>query len=714
VLTAVLLAALASAGGAASSAAPLPVPFVPQQKDTCAAAALAMVMRYYGMEASSDAIAAALVEKELRGIRGSRLAELARGHGMVAVAFAGDVALLREHLGRGRPLILSVAAGRSRYHDVVAIGIDDARGALVVNDPARGAGRTIPLDALERTWSVTGHWTLLVQPAGSAGDETEGPPAGGADAAAPATAAGDHEEDRLGPRRDEAVTPARDLDSGGERGDRDRGYEALVARAVAAAHADDRAEATRLLDRAIALDQGRPEAWTERGGVRFLEGRYAEAADDLRSALSLREDAYARDLLAAALQLDGQEMEALAAWNPLGKPALRAVEIAGLEHTRDAVARREIGIEAGETVTPPAVRAARRRLEETGVFDRVTIRMSPGGDGRSTIDVALAERHGLGRPLDLAVTTGVNLAWQRLRLRYANLGGTGVSIGGSLRWQENRPEAALQLQAPRPLGLPAYLRLTGFRGEQEYLVGGGLDMRRRGLDASVRHVIGAGAVLTLGLQARDRSFSRPDPSAPPGWLVALEGGLEARVIETRRQRATASFRLLGASPALGSQVRFGQADAELRYEGVLSRPEGRSVERSVLAARVRVGWGSRGLPIDEMYAPGISPESDLPLRAHPLTRRGAIGANAMGREVVLGNVEWRERILHRPAFDVGVTSFADAARIGQPVTTGRDTVVDVGVGLRIAFLGGPTVRVDCAWGLLDRRRAVFVGLGQAF
>ncbi len=70
-----------------------------------------MVMAYHGADVPHDAIASALVEKELRGIRGSRLADFARERGMVAVAFAGDLRLVREHLGRGRPLILAIAAG---------------------------------------------------------------------------------------------------------------------------------------------------------------------------------------------------------------------------------------------------------------------------------------------------------------------------------------------------------------------------------------------------------------------------------------------------------------------------------------------------------------------------------------------------------------------------------------------------------------------------
>lgn len=659
----------------------LPVPFARQEKDTCAAAALAMVMGYHGRAVSHDEVASALVEKELRGIRGSRLADFARERGMVAVAFAGDVGLLREHVGRGRPLILALDAGRGRFHDVVVIGWDDARRSVIIHDPARGPSRAVALASLARKWKATGNWALLVQPAGEPTADSSG--------------AGQAERPR-----------------------NDSGYDAPVAEAIAAGRSGDEARAAAALERAIAIDPQRSEAFTERGGLRFLQGRYGEATEDLRRSLARHEDAYARDLLAASLQLDGRELEALAAWNPLGQPTLGALEISGIAHTRDEVARREIGIEPGDLLTPGALRAARRRLEETGVFDRVTLRTAPAGDGRASLDVALAERHGLGRGVvDVALTTGVNLAWKRLRVRYANLSGTGVSLGGSWRWQENREELAVQLQWPRPLGLPFVARASGFGGEQAYALGGAFDMRRHGLDLSARHVRGDGSVATLGLRARDRTFSAFHPDAPPGRLVGLEAALEKRLVETRRHRLGLTTRAFAALPGLGSDLRYAQADAEARYEGVLSTVEGRTVERSVLAVRLRAGAGTDGLPVDEMYAPGISPESDLPLRAHPLTIDGAIGRNPVGRSVLLGNAEWRQRVLHRTSFDVGLVAFADTARVGRVAAGSASTsatLIDAGVGLRLSLLAGPTLRLDHAWGLRDGNRTLFVGLGQAF
>jgi ABC-type bacteriocin/lantibiotic exporter with double-glycine peptidase domain len=150
---------------AAAVAALLEVPYVPQQKDTCGAAALSMVLRYWGQDVEHDAVARELLEPELRGIAGSRLEAFARGRGMTAVAHAGDVDHLRRHVGKGRPLIVAWGMGRGRYHDVVVIGFDDAKGDVIVHDPARGARRPVRRRDFEARWAAAGRWTLLVAPA---------------------------------------------------------------------------------------------------------------------------------------------------------------------------------------------------------------------------------------------------------------------------------------------------------------------------------------------------------------------------------------------------------------------------------------------------------------------------------------------------------------------------------------------------------------------
>ena len=146
-------------------AAALDVPYVHQQKDTCGAAALAMVLQYWGVPASHDEVARELLDPELHGIAGSRLAAFASARGMTAIAHAGDIDHLREHVGKGRPMIVAWAMGGGRLHDVVVTGFDDDGRRVIVNDPARGPARHVGLETFRRRWAGTGYWTLLVAPA---------------------------------------------------------------------------------------------------------------------------------------------------------------------------------------------------------------------------------------------------------------------------------------------------------------------------------------------------------------------------------------------------------------------------------------------------------------------------------------------------------------------------------------------------------------------
>jgi ABC-type bacteriocin/lantibiotic exporter with double-glycine peptidase domain len=145
----------------------LEVPFVEQQKDTCAAAALSMVMTYWHQPVAQADVARALLQKDLHGILGSRLTEFAQARGFQAIAFAGDLGLLRDYVAKGRPLIATWKVGRDRYHDVVVVGFDADRKRILVNDPAVGAAREVSERDFEKRWAGADHWTLLVLPAAS-------------------------------------------------------------------------------------------------------------------------------------------------------------------------------------------------------------------------------------------------------------------------------------------------------------------------------------------------------------------------------------------------------------------------------------------------------------------------------------------------------------------------------------------------------------------
>jgi tetratricopeptide (TPR) repeat protein len=489
-------------------------------------------------------------------------------------------------------------------------------------------------------------------------------------------------------------------------------YDDLVSRAVAAGREGRLEEAARGLEEAIALDGSRPEARVERGGLFFLEKRYEDAARELRGALRLREDAYARDLLASSLYLAGREDEALGEWNALGKPLVSRVEITGMVHVLDRVARREVPLAEGDVLTLGRVREARLRLREVGVFDRATVRVAPQPDGKAGLDVALLERHGLfASPLDALVRLGTNALNHLVRARYYDVAGTGISVGAQYRWEANRPDTSVLLTWPRPLGLDANLRFSAFRGRQLYEIDEPLDARSRGLSLGLRRVIRSRTVADVSLRALDRTFSRPDPLAPPGKILGPEIGIEHHLLDARRQRLEVAGRFL----ATGSDVRYQRAFIGMTYHAFLSPPDGSLIDRSVFAARGQWGYGSQGTPIDQMFAVGGSAEMEFPLRAHPQAVHGALGETPLARSLWLANLEWRRRLVRKSLVQVGVVLFSDSALLRRTTTGDLDhSLFDVGMGIRVGIGGGSIVRLDYGHGLSDGKRAIFIGLGEIF
>ncbi len=150
----------------------LDVPFVPQSRDGCGAAAIAMVMQYWirshthlDPTASNDArIYKLLNTPGRRGIAGDKLRQYLDQHGFSAHVFRGEPQDLRANLEKGRPLVVCLAprGARALLHFVVVAGATDS--AILYHDPARGKLIEQRLPAFLRQWEATGFWTLLATP----------------------------------------------------------------------------------------------------------------------------------------------------------------------------------------------------------------------------------------------------------------------------------------------------------------------------------------------------------------------------------------------------------------------------------------------------------------------------------------------------------------------------------------------------------------------
>ena len=173
-LSAFSLVVLSLAGAASPHGIWLDVPFVKQRTDGCGAASISMVMQYWNRDndeqlssrADPRVIQQALFSKEARGIFASAMERYFQQAGFRTFAFKGEWMDLKNHLLKGRPLIVCwKGSGRGDpLHYVVVAGLDWQQNLVFVNDPARRKLLRLDRSPFEKSWSAAGNWTLLALP----------------------------------------------------------------------------------------------------------------------------------------------------------------------------------------------------------------------------------------------------------------------------------------------------------------------------------------------------------------------------------------------------------------------------------------------------------------------------------------------------------------------------------------------------------------------
>ena len=145
------------------------VPFIPQQRNRCGPASLAMIFHYYRVPIKSEELAREIYERRFSGALNLDLLIAARRHGFAAQAQSGDLELLKSYLRREIPVIALVrprsGADRTnptRYHFLVVYGFDDGSRQFTVHSARRG-GQKISYQTFQRRWRPTGNWMLTVE-----------------------------------------------------------------------------------------------------------------------------------------------------------------------------------------------------------------------------------------------------------------------------------------------------------------------------------------------------------------------------------------------------------------------------------------------------------------------------------------------------------------------------------------------------------------------
>ena len=131
-------------------------------------AVLAQASRAKPIDASADptAIQRTLYSSKDHGIRASDMERYFQQHGFQTFAFAGKWDDLKQHLEKGRPLIVGLKPStlETPLHYVVVVGVDPEQGVVYLNDAAQRKLLKQERSAFEKQWSAVGRWTLLALP----------------------------------------------------------------------------------------------------------------------------------------------------------------------------------------------------------------------------------------------------------------------------------------------------------------------------------------------------------------------------------------------------------------------------------------------------------------------------------------------------------------------------------------------------------------------
>ncbi len=140
------------------------VPLVLQEAESdCGAAALAMVLAYWGVSATRQEVFDAC-GAPAGGIRAADLRDFARKKGLKAFIIEGEFADFEKELSKRRPVIVGLVKPHATFvltHYEVVVGLHPREQVIVTLDPARG-WRQNTGEGFLKEWRLARNVTMVV------------------------------------------------------------------------------------------------------------------------------------------------------------------------------------------------------------------------------------------------------------------------------------------------------------------------------------------------------------------------------------------------------------------------------------------------------------------------------------------------------------------------------------------------------------------------
>lgn len=144
------------------------VPFFPQRRRQCGAAALATVLAYRDRTIDARQLEPKLYIPEKQGTLALEIQAQARQQGLLAYPLTASLESLLREIVAGNPVLVMQNLGLSwlpQWHFAVAVGYDLEHSELILRSSDQPR-RRVALSTFTRTWGRADHWALVIVPPG--------------------------------------------------------------------------------------------------------------------------------------------------------------------------------------------------------------------------------------------------------------------------------------------------------------------------------------------------------------------------------------------------------------------------------------------------------------------------------------------------------------------------------------------------------------------
>jgi tetratricopeptide (TPR) repeat protein len=145
------------------------VPFFPQEDYQCGPAALAMTLRYAGVDITADDLVPQVYIPARKGSLQVEMLAAPRRYGIVSYALAPRLQDVLSEIAAGNPVIVLIDFGVwpiHIWHYADVIGFERATGDAILRS-GRHERLLMPLGVLEYLWKKNDHWSLVTLPPGT-------------------------------------------------------------------------------------------------------------------------------------------------------------------------------------------------------------------------------------------------------------------------------------------------------------------------------------------------------------------------------------------------------------------------------------------------------------------------------------------------------------------------------------------------------------------